>query len=261
MTASLARAIDADPAAQPGGLVDFAMRAINEHIHNQKLVAGDPMPSEGAFAQMLGVSRPVIREAFRSLAALKLINVGDGRRARVSDIDASVLGLMLDHAVHTDQINILQAAHRAIARVTEDLEALRFNRAVARIYELANTIGAASVDVEGSVRREALEILTRLISPMMPHLAESCWQALGHKSLVINESWPTADVALVRSDTVTIAVQVDGKRRGEITIERDADADTVRAAALDIEGVARALAGKSPRKVIVVPQRIVNVVT
>ena len=158
-------------------------------------------------------------------------------------------------------IALRQAAHRAIAWVTEDLEALRFNRAVARIYELANTIGAASVDVEGTVRREALEILTRLISPMMPHLAESCWQALGHRSLVINESWPTVDVALLRSDTITIAVQVDGKRRGEITIGRDADTEAVRAAALDVEGVVRALAGKSPRKVIVVPQRIVNVVT
>jgi leucyl-tRNA synthetase len=96
---------------------------------------------------------------------------------------------------------------------------------------------------------------------MMPHLAETCWQALGWSSYVIDEAWPIPDPALVRSDTITIAVQVDGKRRGEITIDRDADADTVRAAALDIEGVARALGGKSPRKVIVVPQRIVNVVT
>jgi GntR family transcriptional regulator, transcriptional repressor for pyruvate dehydrogenase complex len=127
MTASLARAIDVGPAPQPGGLVDFAMRAINDHIHNQKLVAGDPMPSEGAFAQLLGVSRPVIREAFRSLAALKLINVGDGRRARVSDIDASVLGLMLDHAVHTDQINILQIydVRRTIEMRTVALAAVR----------------------------------------------------------------------------------------------------------------------------------------
>ncbi|HLY06276.1 MAG TPA: class I tRNA ligase family protein, partial [Rhizomicrobium sp.] len=154
-----------------------------------------------------------------------------------------------------------RAAHRAVAWVTEDLEALRFNRAVARIYELANALGAAPADVDGAVRREALEILVRLISPMMPHLAETCWQELGHTSLVINEAWPIADAVLVRSDTITIAVQVDGKRRGEITIDRDADVDTVSAAALDIDGVVRALAGKPPRKVIVVPQRIVNVVT
>ena len=170
-------------------------------------------------------------------------------------------GMAIPPDLGTSAIALRRAAHRAVAWVTEDLEALRFNRAVARIYELANAIGAASADTEGAVRREVLEILVRLISPMMPHLAESCWQELGHTSLVINEGWPVADAALVRSDTITIAVQVDGKRRGEITIDCDADVDTVRAAALDAEGVVRALAGKSPRKVIVVPQRIVNVVT
>ncbi|HEX3429930.1 MAG TPA: leucine--tRNA ligase [Rhizomicrobium sp.] len=158
-------------------------------------------------------------------------------------------------------VELRRASHRAIAWVTEDLEGLRFNRAVARIYELANAIGASPANIDGSVRREALEILVRLVAPMMPHLAESCWQALGHTSLIIDGAWPVADPDLVRSDTVTIAVQVDGKRRGEITIEREADAETVRAAALGADGVMRALAGRVPRKVIVVPQRIVNVVT
>jgi leucyl-tRNA synthetase len=158
-------------------------------------------------------------------------------------------------------VELRRAAHRAIAWVTEDLEALRFNRAVARIYEFANAIGALQGKMDGSVLREALEILTRLIAPMMPHLAESCWQALGHTSLVIDESWPIANPELVRSDTITIAVQVDGKRRGEITIDRDADSETVKATALGVDSVMRALAGKTPRKVIVVPQRIVNVVT
>jgi leucyl-tRNA synthetase len=170
-------------------------------------------------------------------------------------------GTEIPPVIRGPALELRRAAHRAVAWVTEDLDALRFNRAVARIYELANAIGTAPSEVEGSVHREALEILVRLISPTMPHLAESCWQALGWSSLVIDEPWPIADAALIRSDTITIAVQVDGKRRGEITIDRDADADTVRAAALDIDGVARALAGKPPRKVIVVPQRIVNVVT
>ena len=169
-------------------------------------------------------------------------------------------GTPVPPALSGPSVSLRRAAHRAIAWVSEDLEGLRFNRAVARIYELANAIGAAP-DADASVRREALEILVRLISPMMPHLAESCWQALGHDSLVIHEPWPVADAELVRFDTITIAVQVDGKRRGEITIDREADSDTVKAAALGIEGVVRALAGKSPRKVIVVPQRIVNVVT
>jgi leucyl-tRNA synthetase len=164
-------------------------------------------------------------------------------------------------AVSGPALELRRATHRAIAAVTDDLEALRFNRAVARIYELANAIGAAPADADAAVRREALDVLTCLVAPMMPHLAETCWRILGHASLVIDEPWPVAESDLVRSDTITIAVQVDGKRRGEITIDRDADSDTVKAAALDVESVARALAGKAPRKVIVVPQRIVNVVT
>ncbi len=120
--------VSMEPAlAAPRGLVEQAMRAINDHIREQGMAAGDPLPSEGAFAQMLGVSRPVIREAFRSLAALRLIDIGNGRRARVSAIDASVLGLVLDHAVHTDQINVQQIydVRRTIEMRTVALAAVR----------------------------------------------------------------------------------------------------------------------------------------
>jgi len=130
------------PSITPGGLVEQAMRAINDHIREQGMVAGDPLPSEGAFAQMLGVSRPVIREAFRSLAALRLIDVGNGRRARVSAIDASVLGLVLDHAVHTDQINIQQIydVRRTIEMRTVALAALR--RSAREAQEIAEHAAA-----------------------------------------------------------------------------------------------------------------------
>ena len=97
-----------------------------------------------------------------------------------------------------------------------------------------------------------------LIGPMMPHLAESCWQALGHTSLIVETQWPSADAALVRSDTVTIAVQVNGKLRG--TIETARDADNVSVEKMALEAVARVLEGKAPRRVIVVPGRIVNIV-
>ena len=157
-------------------------------------------------------------------------------------------------------LELRRATHRAIAAVTEDLEALRFNRAVARIYELANAIAAADAGVPGAVRREALETLVLLTGPMMPHLAETCWNALGHSDLVVDTPWPKADPALVHSDMVTIAVQVNGKRRGEITISRTAEQKSVEAAALALDGVVRALDGKPPRRVIVVPERIVNVV-
>src|SRR5207237_6607404 len=136
----------------------------------------------------------------------------------------------------------------------------RFNRAVARIYELANAISAAS-EADGAVLREALETMTLLIAPMMPHLAESCWNALGLETLAIDQAWPVADPALVRSETITIAVQVDGKRRGEITVDRESQDENVKAAAHGVEAVARALAGRQPRRIIVVPQRIVNIVT
>jgi leucyl-tRNA synthetase len=95
---------------------------------------------------------------------------------------------------------------------------------------------------------------------MMPHLAETCWEALGHKTLVAMARWPNADARLVKSDTITIAVQVNGKRRGEIEISREADEEAVKSAALALDPIQRALEGKAPRRVIVVPGRIVNVV-
>jgi leucyl-tRNA synthetase len=95
---------------------------------------------------------------------------------------------------------------------------------------------------------------------MMPHLAESCWQALGHGKLVAETPWPKYDPALTVSNSVTIAIQVNGKRRGEITMAKDTDSKAVEAAALANDGVIRALEGKAAKKVIVVPNRIVNIV-
>jgi leucyl-tRNA synthetase len=152
-----------------------------------------------------------------------------------------------------------QAVHKAIQAVTEHLEHLRFNSAVAQLYTLANAIGAAD-KAHPSARREALEAIVLLCAPMMPHLAESCWQALGHSKLVAETAWPKYDPALTASDSVTIAIQVNGKRRGEIKMAKDADSKDVETAALAEEGVMRALDGKAPKKVIVVPNRIVNIV-
>ena len=155
--------------------------------------------------------------------------------------------------------SLRQATHKAIAAVTDHLAALRFNSAVAQLYMLANAI-SDSGKANGAVRREALEALVLLSAPMMPHLAESCWQALGHDKLVVETPWPKHDPALLTSDTLTIAVQVNGKRRGEVVVARDADSKTVEAAALALDGVVRALEGKPAKKVIVVPGRIVNIV-
>jgi len=151
-----------------------------------------------------------------------------------------------------------QATHRAIDWVTDDLENLRFNRAVARIYELTNEISTAPAS--SSSYREALETLVLLLAPMMPHLAESCWTALGHKTLVVETPWPKADPQLVKSESLTIAVQVNGKRRGEIEVSVAAGQEEVRSLALALGPVQHALDGKAPKRVIVVPGRIVNIV-
>jgi len=160
-------------------------------------------------------------------------------------------------AASGDSLELRRATHRAIAAVTDDLENLRFNRAVAQIYTLT---GAIPDKVDPAAKREALETLVLLSAPMMPHLAESCWQRLGHSTLVVDATWPKADPDLVRSDSVTMAVQVNGKLRGTIEIARGADKAIAESAALALEPVARALEGKPPKRVIVVPDRIVNVV-
>ena len=108
--------------------------------------------------------------------------------------------------------------------------------------------------------REAGDILVRLFHPMMPHLAEECWAALGHKTLVATEAWPKVEPDLLVENTVTLPVQINGKKRAEVSIGRDATIAEIEAAVLALDEVKKALNGKSPKKVIVVPQRIVNVV-
>ncbi|HTK79279.1 MAG TPA: leucine--tRNA ligase [Rhizomicrobium sp.] len=173
--------------------------------------------------------------------------------------DLPPLGSRLDSAEGAS-LELRRSAHRAVAAVTEDLEALRFNRAVAQIYTLANAINVADKSVPGAVLREALEILVLLIGPMMPHLAETCWHSLGHEGLVVDAPWPKADSDLVRSENIRIAVQVNGKLRGTVDLPRGTDKESAEAAALSLDTVSRALDGKPPRRVIVVPDRIVNVV-
>jgi leucyl-tRNA synthetase len=160
-----------------------------------------------------------------------------------------------------------RAAHKALGQVGNSIEGLRFNVAVAQVYEFANVLGSAVARSEAKPEdgfpwalREALEFLAQMIGPMMPHLAEECWERLGYNTLLANQPWPEAEPALLVDDTITIAVQVNGKRRDELTIARTADKDEIEAAALSLEPVLRALEGRPVKKVIVVPQRIVNVV-
>ena len=158
-----------------------------------------------------------------------------------------------------------RATHKAIAGVTDDIEKFRFNRGVARIYEFANALGEVKdnelTDPAGlAARREALDTLTLLIGPAMPHLAEELWQRLGHGSLVAETAWPVADPKLVIDDTATVAVQVNGKLRATIILPRDVDKAEAERAALAEPAVIKALDGKPAKKVIVVPNRVINVV-
>jgi len=159
-----------------------------------------------------------------------------------------------------------RAAHRAVKAVTADLEALRFNRAIAQIHEFANKIASAQQNAWQEdpdfawAMREALVFMTQLIGPIIPHVGEECWARLGYNTLLINQPWPEPDPALLIDDAITIAVQVNGKRRAELTISRDAGKEDVERAALELESVHRAIGERPVKRVIVVPHRIVNVV-
>jgi leucyl-tRNA synthetase len=158
-----------------------------------------------------------------------------------------------------------KASHGALAKVTGEVEKLHFNVCVAHIYEFTNAFGDAVNKKAGTpdfafAVKEAADILVSLFHPMMPHLAEECWAVLGHKSLVSDAAWPQLEEALLVEDTITLPVQINGKKRADVTVPRDATKGEVEAAALALDAIQKALDGKTPKKVIVVPQRIVNVV-
>jgi leucyl-tRNA synthetase len=160
-----------------------------------------------------------------------------------------------------------RAAHKGLNAVAEEIEGLRYNRAIAAIYEFANALSAAMQDKSAKddasfsfALKEALIFFVHAMNPFMPHLAEEGWALLGYNTLLANESWPEVERSLLIDDTVTIAVQVNGKRRDEIVVPRNADRADVEAAALRLESVTRAVDGRPIKKVIVVPERIVNVV-
>ena len=159
--------------------------------------------------------------------------------------------------------NLRRVAHKTLRSVSQNIEALRFNVAVAGLYELTNALSAGVIKPADGMSwaiREATHILVQLLAPMMPHLAEQCWERLGNHSLIVDAPWPLAEDALLIDDTVTIAVQVNGKRRDELTIPRDLPQDDLKALALQLDTVVKAIDGKPVKKIIVVPQRIVNVV-
>ena len=160
-----------------------------------------------------------------------------------------------------------QSSHRALAKVSADYESLTFNKAIANIYEFTNALNTGLQKQKKSPEddlkwalREACEIIIQLFNPIMPHLGEECWSKIGYKTILADQPWPEAEKSLLQDETVTIAVQVNGKRRAELTIDRSASKEDIEAAALKLDNVIRAIDDKKIKKVIVVPQKIVNVV-
>ena len=156
-----------------------------------------------------------------------------------------------------DDDALTRILHRTIAAVTADIERLQFNKAVARLYELTNAIERAG---PSATRSHAVAVLLQLAAPMLPHLAEEAWAALGHTGMIVDAPWPVADPAWLDDATVTIAVQVNGKLKDTLQLPKGSARDTVEAAALANDKVRRALAGAAPRKVVVVVDRLVNLV-
>ena len=173
-------------------------------------------------------------------------------------------GTPLPDALSSEVAQLRQISHKTIAGVTEDYERFHFNKSVARLYELTNAITAFEApkrDAGGAwAIREALEALVKLLGPMMPHLAEEMWHRLGHATPLADTPWPEADDALTTDDTVTVAVQVNGKLRGTIEVPAGANQEATEAAALAVANVAATIGGRPMRKVILVPDKLVNFV-
>ncbi|MBN9545191.1 MAG: leucine--tRNA ligase [Alphaproteobacteria bacterium] len=157
-------------------------------------------------------------------------------------------------------LGVRRVVHRRTAEITDHLQNLRFNRAVASIYELATLTGSLNEKHNGAVKREALEALVLLMAPMMPHLAEECWRALGHESFAAQAPWPQFDPGIIASNVANIPIQVNGKLRANMEIVIGTSQEEVLAKALAFDAIVRAMEGKPLKKIIYVPNRIVNIV-
>ena len=185
----------------------------------------------------------------------------------VDDANAIISSEEDGSAENFDSEALLKAAHKAVAQVSESYENLRFNRAIAHLYDLTNTLSKAVSAVklapthkERAALRTATDFLVKLCNPIVPHVTETCWARLNKDSILADEAWPVADESYLKEDSIILPVQVNGKRRGEIEVAKDLPKEQVEDAALSLDAVSRILDGKSPKKVIVVPGRIVNVV-
>jgi leucyl-tRNA synthetase len=158
----------------------------------------------------------------------------------------------------TGDEELLRATHKAMFEVTQGIESFGFNASIAKLYGFTNTISKSQAGREA--KRFALKTMAQLMSPMTPHLAEDMWSMLGGEGLIAKAAWPVPDEAMLVEDTVTLPIQINGKRRDEISVPKDMPKEEVEKLVLENDAVKKALDGGSPKKLIVVPGRIVNVV-
>ena len=157
---------------------------------------------------------------------------------------------------------LIKTTHQTIASISADIERFRFNRAVAALHSLSNAISSCTADTAAQnwARRFGVEILARLLAPIAPHIAEEMWHQLGHKELLANKAWPEADATWLETESIAMPVQINGKLRATLTIAPDSDPEHIKAEALKLDGIQKHLGTDTPKKIIVVPNRIVNVV-
>jgi leucyl-tRNA synthetase len=164
----------------------------------------------------------------------------------------------MDGAAGKGDDDLLRAMHKAIEDVTLGVESFGFNAAIAKLYGFTSVLAKSKAG--GAAKREAMRTLAQLMAPMTPHLSEEIWTMMGGAGLVINAPWPVADPKMLVQDTVTMPIQINGKRRSEIAVAADMPKDEIEELALGLDVVVAALDGAAPKKLIVVPGRIVNIV-
>jgi leucyl-tRNA synthetase len=159
--------------------------------------------------------------------------------------------------------DLTRTAHQALDNIGNMINSLRFNNAVAQIYSLLNEIEKSANNSDPkdySAIVDATNIIIQLFSPMMPHLAEECWSKMGNSGLVAQAPWPKADPQLLVVNSITMPIQINGKRKAELDIDPDATNDEIIAAVNQLDVIKTALDGREPKRIIVVPKRIVNIV-
>lgn len=186
----------------------------------------------------------------------------------LGDAASELAGVKAATGTSGPALAVSRSAHKTVKAIGEDIEKLAFNKAVARLYELVNTLAAPLSDVaagkaDGDLKaacKQATDMVVLLIAPMMPHLAEESWKLLGNDGMVATTPWPAFEAGLVTDEQIILPVQINGKKRGELTIDRNADQVAIEKAVLALDFVQSATGGNPPRKLIIVPKRIVNVV-